>query len=325
MKLRNKNSIITNGAEGLASRSLGSRVTQKVYLLVLLSLILYLIYIAVSRMFYIDERGLIEIERTQISATKAGKIIKMPVVEGQRVKKNDLLVRIKAAGNDCLERSNNRHDRLSLDLQENIDKRVLLKHQLKEKKKLVAQETLRRALEVEYGHVAQRQKLELAVQSLQFEINLLSSEIQQQKKRLKSIKRQRYSRRNCQIEDILAPKDGVVHALILGRYEVASSGDPIMSFVSDDARVYVETYINDDNLERLTAGKSAVILLPNKEESGAVIESVRSSAVLREEREWDQYMPVKTKLLLRLTPESEQQALLWKKYDRMNIKVSIQK
>lgn len=303
--------------------SIGSRITQKVYLLLLLGLVVSLVYIAVMRMFYMEERGLIEIERTQISSASGGRIISMPVAQGQVVKKYDLLARVQNGDGDCVERPNNQHIKLKLELQANKDKRVLLMERLAERRKLVSQKTLRRALEIDYGRAAQERKIAREVEDLELEIKLLAREIQQQLAMLNSLEANAHNGNGCNIEEIHAPKAGVIHAVNLGAYEVARRGESILSFVPDNAAVRVETYVDDDEINVVTQGKPAVVVLPDKQSLDAIIESVRSSASLRAEREWDQYVPVKTKLLVRLVPASRHDTALWKKYDRVNVKVRI--
>ena len=52
MRLRNRQRVVSSGAEGRAPRSLGARMTTSVYHVVLLSIVGYLVIFAASRLFY---------------------------------------------------------------------------------------------------------------------------------------------------------------------------------------------------------------------------------------------------------------------------------
>lgn len=325
MKLNNKKSILTRRAEGTPVHSIGSRVTQKIYLLLLTGIVLFLAYIFLSRVFYMDERGLIEVERTQISSARGGRITSILVAQGQQVKQHDLLLKVEGGSDDCARKTDGQLVKLGLELQANKDKLKLLQQRLAERRKLISNKTLRRALEIDHAESSREKKIVLEIEDTELEVKLLVTEIRQQATMLKDLEERAHSNSECFVEEVRAPKAGVIHAVNKNSYEVVTRGEPILSFISDDAVVRVEAYVDDDDIGVVAPGKEASIELPDNQSLRAVVESVRSSASVRAEREWDHYTPVRTKLLVYLVPTSVVDAGLWKKFDRVNVKVSIRR
>ena len=325
MKLRNKKSLLTRRSEGSARHSIGSKVTQKIYLLILFGILFYLGYIALSRTFYLEERGQIEVERTILSSVHGGKIAALFGSEGKVVRQGALLVRIERDKEQCLSLSDSRVNKLILAIKANSHKRDLLKAKLSARQQLMSEGVLRRALEAEYGRAGQSRKLAEEVDELKLEIKLLDIELEQQAAMLKELEKIPGNSTACHDEVITAPRDGVIQAVTRELHEVVKRGEPILSFIADDATVLAETYIDDDEIAALEKGKVVSIVLPDNTHTNGVIKSVKSSAAMHAERVLDHYVPIKSRLFVMMEPKTSVDADLWKQHDRMNIYVSIRK
>ena len=154
---------------------------------------------------------------------------------------------------------------------------------------------------------------------------MLDIELEQQAAMLKELEKIPGNSTACHDEVITAPRDGVIQAVTRELHEVVKRGEPILSFIADDATVLAETYIDDDEIAALEKGKVVSIVLPDNTHTNGVIKSVKSSAAMHAERVLDHYVPIKSRLFVMMEPKTSVDADLWKQHDRMNIYVSIRK
>lgn len=325
MKLRNRKSILIQGNEGTPKRSFGSRITQRLYIAFLAALVAYLAYIAVTRIYFIEERGLVEIERIRLGSEDGGRIISLAAAQKHHFRKGDILARIRQNDARCFPGKNSQITNLRFEIAKNRDKLTLSRRNLAQKKNKLSSEVLRRALEIDRALSERGGRLSREIERLETETRLLSSLLRQQQRRLKQLIDENKSLASCMDEIIRAPGSGAVLAVYKKRFEIVQRGEALMDFLPDDAATWVESYMNDDTMEYLHEGKEAIVTFPDGRGSNAIIDSVYSSATLRQEMEWDRYKPVKTKLVVRLRPASRHESELWKRHDRVNVKVRIRK
>lgn len=323
MKLRNRKSYITSLPEGAPPTNVRPQITQIIYYTILLSVVGYVIYIFASRIFYYKEAGFVEVEKTVISASHAGKILKLPVKEGQAFRKKDLLAII-AASRNCGASINLQHNKLKYDLALDQSKLSLLKRSIDELKNRYNKATLQRALETGQARNTSNNKIQLEILKKQNEIDLLESRIilqQQQLKNTRTTKTGRNASADCFNENIYAPFDGVVYSVKRKLNEFTQRGEPLFTLVANNATVRVESYLNIDLLPNLAVGKPATVILTKNLNTPATIKAIHSSAYNLAERNWSHYKADDTHVLIYLQALNSDDARLWKRYDRMEVKV----
>ena len=319
MKLRNRKSYMTSLPEGNPPENIRPRITQIIYYFILLSVVLYIIYLFSSRYFYFNESGFIEVEKTIISSSYGGKVIKLPVKEGQTLIDSKLLAVI-AASKNCNSSYRLNTDKLKYDLAVNRSKLSLLKREVNDIKNFISNSNLQRALETRQSNTSTSNKLNRDLIKKQNEIALLESTIRLQQQRQPS-KFIGQASPECFNETLKSPFNGHVHSIKRKLNEFASRGAPLLILIADDATVRIETYLKNDQLPYVKIGAHVSIEFPNSTVTEAKIKNIYSSAYAAPEREWNHYKPLDTQVRVHLEPINKKDALLWKKYDRMEVNV----
>lgn len=323
MKLRNRKSYLTSLPEGAPPENFRPRITQIIYYVILVSVVAYIIYIFGSRAFYYKEVGYVEVDKTIVSASNAGKILKLSIKEGQYIKKNDLLATI-AASKNCTATINTQHAKLKYELALNRSKITLLERVIADLKTRYNSSTLQRALETGQAKNTSNNKLQLDMLKKQNEVDLLESQVILQQQQLKNSQPMRLANNasaECFNENIYAPFNGTVYSIKRKRNEFTRRGEPLFTLIADNAEVRVETYLKTDLLPILTVGKITNVALTENISTQAKIKAIHSSAYKVPEREWNDYKPADTHILVYLQALNKQDAALWKKYDRIEVRV----
>ncbi len=323
MKLRNRKSYITSLPEGAPPANLRPRITQIIYYSILLFVVAYIIYIFGSRIFYYKETGFVEVDKIIISASHGGKLIKLLVTEGQMIKKKDLIASV-AASKNCSSTLNTQHSKLKYALALNRSKLSLFNRAIANLKNRYNTASLQRALETGQAKNTSNNKLQLEILKKQNEIDLLESQIilqQQQFKNSRPMLLANDTSADCFNENIYAPFNGSVYAVHRKLNEFTQRGKPLLTLVANNAKVRVETYLKTELLPNLAVGKIATVALTENIKTQAKIKAIHSSAYNVPGREWNNYKPAETHVLVYLKALNKQDAKLWKKYDRMEVKV----
>jgi len=324
MKLRNRKSYMTSLPEGAPPKSYKPRITQLIYYAILLSVALYILYIFVSRFFYFNEMGFVEVDKTIISATYGGKILKLNLHEGQSINRNEIIAEI-AASKDCSANLNNaRENKLKYDLALNQSKLSLLKRNIASLQTRLNNSTLQRALETGQSLQSNDNKLKLELAKKQAETDLIESEIILQKQQLQTFKPlalKKVNAASCANETIRSPFNSTVISVQRKINEFTSRGAPLITLAADNATVRIEAYLKTDQRGYINKGDIVSVIFANNLETQAKISSIHSSAYNVPEREWDYYKPADTQLRVHLEPLNKQDAKLWKQYDRMEVAV----
>ena len=126
---------------------------------------------------------------------------------------------------------------------------------------------------------------------------------------------------DCQPQALRAPSDGVVVALHLGPDEVARTGDPVLSLVRDDARVWVVAYLENGRRDEVGPGERVTVRLPDDTASAGRVASVRSSAAAFSGNKWDAYRLEESEAVLEILPADPVAARRWMGFERMEVEV----
>jgi len=332
VRLRHPKPILSHSQSAdVADLSLGSRVTRWVYFIALFALLSYIVWYGVFRFFYIDNRGLVDVDRTRVAFSRGGRILELPVKDGDHVDKGDFLVRLKSP-NDCAGSS------LSGVLTETPELRKLRRKQMsdrshlnallqqrKEKKNQIHRMRYRRAMELSTGSSASRQKLEDDMLRLGGEVRSLRAIITLRKKdiqHLENILKQGGVQPGCEDELIHAPYDGMIVSKNHWQFEVMQRTEPIMDIIADDANVHVESFFRNDAAKTLSVGMELTVLFPDGRESKAKIIVIKSTALQFTKRKFqNNYLPSRTRILTILEPASDMDIPLWKQFNQIEVMV----
>lgn len=320
MKLRNRKSYMTSLPEGKPPENIRPRITQIIYYMILVFILGYVIYIFSSRALYFSEHGFVEVDKTIISSSQGGKVIKLPVKEGQKLQQGELMATI-AASRNCGGINDTRVNKLNYDLALNRTKLSFLKREINTIKSQLEQSSLQRALETGQASDSISSKLNYDLLKKQNEAALLDSQIILQQQQVKPSVYAGSLSSSCINENLIAPFNGYIHSVKRNLNEYTALGKPLLILVKQDARVRIEAYLNNEQLPYLKIGDLVDITFADGIETEAKIENIYSSAFNAPEREWNHYKPLDTQVRVHLEPLNKHDATIWKKYDRMEVSV----
>jgi len=323
MRLRHPRSKLTQFREAPAPpQTLGRKLTQWLYLGVLLFLVFYALYYVGYQFLYFSERGMVNVEHVVIASARGGRILEEPFGVGACVKKGQMLAKV-GAPFECQRSS---MDRIlpELELKNRVDgfklsglrkQRRRLLQQLREMKD-------RRALELFGDSPGGVQELEKDIRDLDADILLLKEQIRLRAKEIGEIRRMAPGDRGCGPELIHAPSDGRIVAVERRANEVVMRSTPIMDFIPDDAKVEIRVIFKTDYLESLTLGKEVRLRFPDGNKGVGRIRRIESTSV---PFSWNHfrknYIPERTRVTAVIEPLNDHDAQIWKTFAEMEVEV----
>jgi len=335
MRLRHPKPVLTHSNKSENGKPpLASRFTRWIYFGVLIFLLVYIVWYGFFSYFYINERGLVEVDRIEVSSTRGGRILELPVSTDDHVKRNDLLVRLKSP-NDCASSQmaglNQPSPELrSLRFKQQADRAHLnrLYFESREKKTRLNGINLRHSMELSLNGsgAASRQKLEDDIQQLEGKkrelyqlianrARLISKLVALQKKGLTP------SQLGCHDELIRAPYAGTIISKIHSVFEVMQRTETIMALIPKHASVRIEVYLRNDMYNMLKVGHEFSITFPDGQKSKSRIEKITSTSLPYPRRNINHYFPDRTRLLVILRPSDKADLPLWKKFNQLEVEV----
>jgi len=323
MKLRNRKTYMNTLPEGAPPENVRPRITQIIYYLILLTVLGYVIYIFGARFFYFKEKGFVEIEKTIISSSRGGKILRLMSMEGQKINKKDLIAVI-APARHCQREDDGRLQKMVYDIALNRVQLGILNKSIYALKNKLSDFSLMRALETGQQRQSERESMLRNLEKDKADAALLTGKIVLQKRQLASLTEAQGKSRlpaDCYAEVIGAPFNGVIHSVKRKVSEFSARGAPLVTLIADKAPVRIESYLDNDQLRYLHRGNVVNIKFADGVRSKARINKIFSSANEIPERDWVHYRPVETQVRVHLVPVSSKDAALWKRYDRMEVTV----
>lgn len=324
MRLRNRKSFMTTLPEDAPPVRRGARITHRIYLLVLLSLLVYLAYIAFDRMFFLQAWGQVEVEKIAISSSRGGRIETLVVGEGDRVPAGGLVARI-AAPQECRSEDDPRVQRLHMDVQLSRSRISVLGDRLRDRRARADElGGLRRALEIDTRTSREARELADEVDQLEQELALARQRLrieQQQAARLAANLAARPLAMECAREELRAPKDATVLYVGYKTSEVVTRAQTIVTLIPARPQVRVETYLDSDQLDAVQVGKKMTVEFSDGTKGRGVVEAIYSSAYRSAYREWQDYMPLPSRVRVHVVPENATERQRWLAYDRMDVRV----
>ncbi|MGR8921053.1 MAG: HlyD family efflux transporter periplasmic adaptor subunit [Gammaproteobacteria bacterium] len=323
MKLRNQKSVVTHANEGTAPISFATRVTRWIYFGCLASLTAYLLMLAANQLLYLEARGQIEVEKTQVSPSRHGRLVGIFTAEGRTVAAGDELLRLESTRRCELE-ADERVDKLSYEILLNERRLALLERRLARKAGDIEAMNLRRALEVDTRVAQDLQRARRDAEALEADAAMVAGELETQRELLAHWRaRPTALPEECVDEVIRAPFDATIAAVHRKLHEYANRGEPVLTLLPIAPVARIEAYADFDEIRHWRPGAEAEVEFPDGTGARAVVVEVKSSAYPFAEREYDDYLPAETRLRIHLRPAERDHERAWAALDRMEVRVRL--
>lgn len=317
MKLKNKKSFINKSNEGVAPAISSAKITHKLYILVFTLVLAYFAYSVFLAFITYKGEGEVGIDKTLLSTSHSGRIIHLPIKEGETVTKGSLLAQLSPA-TDCYvdeQKKQKEVTRLEHELELNRLKLKLIRNQIADLTEPEVKNMLRRALELDDRLLRSGQ----LINNLKQDLSLLALEIALGQEQLNHIRQQDYS--NCPDEYIYAPFDGVIKRVFLKVNEFSNRGQGLIHIQPKNASVLIHAFVSKNDMEHLAIGKKIDIIFPDNIRSIGVVEEFSSSALTFPELVWNDYEPSDARIRVHIAPLNDTEAQLWKEYDLLRVKI----
>ncbi|MFC1747632.1 HlyD family efflux transporter periplasmic adaptor subunit [Pseudomonadota bacterium] len=323
MKLRNRKSYMTSLPEGTPPRDVWSRVTSAIYYIILLSIVFYFASLGYERFTHFSGLGQVEVHKTLLQTANGGKLSKLYVQVGDKVKKGDRIAYL-AARKHCTKKDNGTQEKLAYEIRlkkETLDQwRKQMADMEQQKKELM----LRRAMEVGGSASRKAAKLEEDHHELNMDATLLSKEIQLLRNRLSKEKKRSATIKlpaECRGESVHAPFDGNVTLLPALQYSVLARGDTVAVLIKPKPDVHIDARFEYKDVEHIRRGQTLIVKFPNGLESLGRVDDIQSSAQAVPEREISAQAQEQSNVRVSLQPIDDQEKQLWLEYDRYDVDI----
>lgn len=326
MKLRTKKSYFQNLPEGQAPKRFWPQVVKFFYLMLLIGIVAGVCYVVAMRFLYFKGNGLVETEKVILSSSKSGTIKAVYKSQGQSFKAGEILAEIELEKDCRIPEPDIRPTRLAHDifrLEAEVD---VFKRQLSTLKPIENPLVLHRALEIGSTNtmIRQEEQIQKEQNRLREKIALLTVEIKGKKAELSALRKELAPDQSpvCQIEAIRAPFDGFIFHVTRKPDEYIGRGDPLVVAIPEGANVSIEAYLNWNLTRYIVREKVITVTFPDGTTSVGKVADFASAATNTVSQIRKNYMPVESKLWIRLIPTTDKDRLLWKQYDRMDINIT---
>lgn len=338
MQIRNQPSQLTHAEEGKPPSRSGPRVTRWLYYSLVLGIVGYLGYLALDRSLYVRGDAEVRFQQTVVSPSREGRILALPLEEGDHFQKGDLIALLGPA-ESCQEQIDEQITTLETDLATARQRRSALAEQVDMLQGFLRgdrldedQRLVRRGLEV--GRASDQDQREARIRTskrkiaqLRAEITVLDAQITWDDERLASLRNRPQSERpaQCREQRLAAPYDGRVYLVKRRRDEFVQAGESLVAVVPEDGDVWVNGYVSVDSLEHVAKGKEVGVTFSDGRSTRGVIAAITSSAHRLPVREEQEHEPAPRFLTLRVQPAEDGSAQLWRQYAGMSGSVKIRK
>ncbi len=309
-------------------RSWGMRLTQWIYLSVLLLLGLYVLVYLGYRLLCFSERGWVSVRHVVIASARGGRILAEPHGVGACVRKGALLVRV-GSPSECRPVVSGNRDRNLRELERRQALDAYKLRMLIEQRKLAraALDDARqwRAMELFSGRQGQMRTLRDRIAGLDRDIALLRQALRLRRTEIDQLNKLAAvpAHAGCEDELIRAPADGVIVAVERKADEVVERATPILDFVPDHAPVEIRAVFRYDEYASLTLGRQVTIHFPDGSESqGRIVRIEATSAPFAMDRVRKNYELERTRVLAIIRPLSDRDAMLWRAFREMEVEVT---
>ncbi|MCP4164076.1 MAG: hypothetical protein GY760_28775 [Deltaproteobacteria bacterium] len=156
------------------------------------------------------------------------------------------------------------------------------------------------------------------------EIDELKIKIIEKKSEINSIELIRRER-NPGIRVLKSPISGYVQVIFKSLGGQFLPKESILLIRSIDAKVTIHSFFKIKYFTHLGIGKRVEITFPDNTKSVGIIKSKYSTASYFREKLREDYIPIKSKVLVELVPANSDEKKIWRKFDRMDVRIRIKK
>lgn len=124
-------------------------------------------------------------------------------------------------------------------------------------------------------------------------------------------------------EQLTAPIDGEIQAIFKVAGEQTAPGEPLLALRAPTAQVTVHGYFSEEQLPILSDRKKVKIIFPDGSTSQGVISNHYSIASSYREKLKNEYIPIKSAVLVEIIPGDNGEEARWRSFDRMDVTIRV--
>ncbi len=328
MKLRRRGDPVSVGVDVLPPSSPGSRITQGLYIVVLLVVLGYVALLTWRFLTSLELRGVVLVDTLQVSASREGSVT-LFVEAGDEVSEGDTLVRVDPQlGCQPTISEDSRLEQVRHQLRVSREREKLAALKIDQLQRSAPSSNVRRALELDGTRGTSlldwQAQLQRATSEKQLAEATSNSLEQRQAEILAQAALGNTLAPECRSLSVAAPIAGKVVSVFRRSGEFIARGEPIVLLEPKGGSPFIEIYPDSDELGSLAIGESVEILLPDGQRDKGTIVSIGAAATNQPNLQTDAYIPLANALRARVEPDAEGEPR-WSDFLRMDVEVRVSK
>lgn len=321
MRLRNRKSYVTTLPEGVPEKKPAMSLVRLLYFAGLAFVLLYLLFYAAQRLFYVEAAGYVAMERHLLQTDRKGTIRGLALKAGDAIRRGQPLFRIE---------------------QEVVDDRrdAAAWERLKMRREIGLKQAELAALERGIEDMAQRQQHLAGLKLLELdrdrhrEFALLGRELEGERLKALGLRQELAAlrgyqgglgglegyRRSVEATPFHSPFDGFVYRVEKGEHEFAREGDTVL-VLEDAGQVRIHAYFSLEDLSRLRVGKPVGLVLPDGTSLAGRIARLESASVEHPDKLSKGYQPLEALVRVEIAPAEAPARIDWRRYNQLDVQV----
>jgi multidrug resistance efflux pump len=321
VRLRTRKSYVTNLPEGVATRKPGMSLVRWLYFGALIFVLLYLLFYAAQRLFYVEANGYVSMERHLLQTDREGVVRGLTARVGDPIKRGQPLFRLTQEVVDD-RRDAAVWERLKMQREIGIKQAELvsLQREIEGKTARVANIGQFKLLELDRDRYREFALLGRELAADRLKADALRQEIAALRSYHGNLRGQEGYRRFTAETPVHSPFDGFIYRVEKGEHEFAHKGDTVL-VLEDAGKVRVLAYFNLEDLPKLKVGRQVELILPDGQALGGKIERVDSSSVDSLEKLGKGYQPLEALVRVQIAPLESSVQVEWRRYNQLDVRV----
>lgn len=362
MRIRNRKTYFTTLPEGSAPEKTSKKISTILYFCFLFAIALYILFYVGFKFIYIERKGVVEVGRHLISSKVEGTIEEVRVLMGDTVDRSQLLIKIRPSfiqATSFTNRLTDSQNRLTDNSYREISPAAsekIMKLDNEIRLTTIELRTARenyRLLKAQAGQLideAFRDKLlELDTRpkrqtGLENSINKAALKI----KALKAVKQSLQKYRADILKStgngfqpgpgktgtpvragyggvITSPVKGVVQTVFKEAGAQVFPGDALLALRQVNGKTAIHGFFKPEQVASVQKGKKVKIIFPDTSESTGIIGGHYAIAESYSKKLLDDYIPVRSEILVEIFPADTSDEEKWLHYDRMTVELRIRR
>lgn len=305
------------------------------YLFVSAGIIIAAVFYLVVGFLYIEGMGQVIFDKLYIQHTKDIRLLKINVKEGDKVKKGDILFSYREESDEIIRNPDSSSGDIERDLlrsEQGLRIKELEAADLRERLKLVDAKygKLKKEVALEAYLPDKLRPMEEAMMDIAASLRKAEEEAGAIKAYIGRLKGIVFSRNgsvpigNSGVMGFVAMEDGVVTRIYLSNYEVAMRGDTIMEIYKPE-EISIKAFFSQEHINRLRAGLDVGIVFPDGTKSNGTIARYYFATQPLPPEFQKRFEPVTRNIAVDILPASQEDALMWKSFYKISVKVHIKR